>query len=312
MARIITVTSPAKRTDEILQELKSVKGLLELQAFRGVSVSPPGDVIKAMLPNCHLNEVMRLLDKYDLGKEGGISMSTSEPAGAIPTQSSYEIRRDNNEASWEEMELTISNDSNTSPNTLITMFLSGALAAVGIATNAIHIVVGAMMIAPGFMPITRVALGFVGRERTWRYGVNDFLKGYLALIIGAAITAAVLKATGHDPLPGSPSYYSVASTTLMEYWTKVSFVSVLAAVAAGTAGGLLVASRRSVLASGVMVGLALIPSAALIGMSLFVWDLALAQKALFRFVVEVALVFTTSLAVLLSSQFCLHRRKMRA
>lgn len=310
MARIISITSPVETTDAILQELKPKKGVLELQVYRNASVSPPGDVIKVALPNAHLNEVMRLLDKYNIGREDGISITTSEPNGIVPIQSSREIKRDNNEATWEEMELTISDDSNATPNTLITMAISGALAAVGIATNALHIVVGGMLIAPGFMPITRVALGFIGRQQdTWRYGIYDFLKGYFALILGAIAMTALLKMIGHNPLPGSISYY-VANKSLMEYWTTISSPAVLTSLVASIAGGLLVASKKSVLASGVMIGLALVPSAALVGMGLIAGDFAIALKAVLRFAVEVVLVFAMSFMVFLCSRIYLHRRDM--
>lgn len=310
MARTITITSPAKSTDGILQDLKTVQGLLDLQLFRGVSVQPPGDVIKATLPNSRLSQVMRLLDRHDLGREGGISATTSSPNSVVPTQPAGEIERDNNEASWEEMAQTISNDSNATANTLLTMSISGALAAIGIATNALHIVVGAMLIAPGFMPITRVALGIVAKHHTWRYGVRDFLMSYLALIVGAALAALLLKALGYPPLPGSPSYY-VPAKTLSAYWTSVSVPSTLTSLVAGAAGGLLVASMRSVLTSGVMIGLALVPSAALIGIGLVAADFDIARQALVRFGVEVALVFSLSLAVLACNRFWLHKRDMR-
>lgn len=310
MARTISITSRTENTDAILQKLASVEHLLELQVYRGASLSPPGDVIKLAVPNADINDVMRILDKFGLGKKSGVSMSTSDPAGIIPSHSSYEVERDNNEASWEEMAMTISDDSNTTMNTLLIMFISGSLAAIGIATNALHIVIGGMLIAPGFMPITRIALGLIARHRTWRYGLLDFIQGYLALIAGALMTAVVLKAVGYDPLPGAASYYATEKK-LAYYWTTISTASGLASFVAGIAGGLLVASKRSVLASGVMIGLALVPSAALIGIGILEAEMILAKKALFRFALDVALVLTASLAVLLSARLYLHKRDMQ-
>ncbi|WP_017729756.1 DUF389 domain-containing protein [Nafulsella turpanensis] len=115
-----------------------------------------------------------LLDGYGLGEEKGISVSTTAPSSYSPTQAYHPIARDNNEGSWEEMEMTISNDSNTSINTMILLMIAGSLATIGIANNSLHIVIGGMLIAPGFMPIVRISLGVFAKYRGWSYGLIDF------------------------------------------------------------------------------------------------------------------------------------------
>lgn len=310
MAREISITSKADKTDSILQELQAIEHLLELQVYRGVSVNPPGDVIKLAVPNFKLSEVMQLLDRFGLGEENGISICTSDPDGIIPTHSHNAIGRDNNEAAWEEMALTIGDDSNTSLNTLLIMFLSGSLAAIGIATNALHIVIGGMLIAPGFMPITRVALGLVARSTTWRAGALDFITAYAALMVGAVATAVALKVLGYDPLAATSSYYATEND-LARYWSTISATSVMASCAASVAGGLLVVTKRSVLTSGVMIGLALVPSAALTGIGLLEADFELAKNAFIRFLVDAALVFACSWAVLQWKRLYVHKRSMR-
>lgn len=308
MARIISVTSPSEKTSTIVKDLKRVEGRFDLQVFIGVSVEPPGDVIKMTIPNTCLSEVMRILDGHNLGKSGGISLSSSEPASYVPTKSAYGLERDNNEASWEEMEMIVSNDSNTSVNTLFIMFLAGMLAAIGIATNSLHIVIGGMLVAPGFMPITRVALGFVGRNKGWYYGVFDFLKGYLVMIIAAALTAILLKVLGYEPLAGQASYFELTNKALTGYWTTVTTTSVLASAAASAAGALLVATKKSVYTSGVMIGLALVPTATIVGMGIVTGEYTLAQKAFIRFLLDVGLVFIFSLAVFMWIRHYYHKR----
>ena len=253
---------------------------------------------------------MRLLDGFGLGREKGISLSSSEPDSYIPTKSAYWIQRDINEGSWEEMEMTISNDSNTSINTLLIMMVSGSLATIGIATNSLHIVIAGMLVVPGFMPITRMALGLIGKNKSWYFGGFDFLKGYLALLLGAALMAALLRAIGYSPLSGSSSYY-VPDQELINYWTTITMPSLLASAVASIAGALLVATKRSVFTSGVMIGLALVPTAAIIAIGILGGDVELAQKALIRFVLDVVLVFIFSLAVFLWVRLVFHKRDIR-
>ncbi|AHM62649.1 hypothetical protein D770_22010 [Flammeovirgaceae bacterium 311] len=310
MARIFSITTPTAKTDAILEDLKNQKDLLQLQVFRGVSLNPPGDVIQLAVPNLRVSEIMRILDGHELGEENGISLTSSEPDSMIPTQSAHSIERDINEGSWEEMEMTISNDSNTSINTLFILFISGVLASIGIATNSLHIVIGGMLIAPGFMPITRVALGICARHKAWYYGSIDFFKGYLVLILGAAATTALLPVIGQDPLPGTASYY-VPEQKLVTYWTTVTLSSLLASAVASIAGALLVATKKSVFTSGVMIGLALVPTAALIGMGAVTGDFTIVEKAFVRFLMDVGLVFFFSLIVFTWSRFYYHKRDIR-
>lgn len=209
--------------------------------------------------------------------------------------------------SWEEMEMTISNDSNTSINTLMLLMIAGSLATVGIATNALHIVIGGMLVAPGFMPIVRVSLAMISKYRGWLYGLLDFVKGYLALIAGAAVTSLILHSYGIEPTSGTNSYY-VPAQQLIQYWSTVTFSSILASAVASIAGALLVATQKSVFTSGVMIGLALVPSAAIIPLALIAGDTTLAGNAAIRFFLDVLLVFVFSFPVLIWARMYYHRR----
>lgn len=103
-----------------------------------------------------------------------------------------------------------------------------------------------MLVAPGFMPISRIALGLAGKNPSWHFGLFDFLKGYLVLILGAALTALLLGGMGMNPKEGSSAYY-VIEKDLINYWTTVSKFSLLASAAASIAGALLIATKKSVL-----------------------------------------------------------------
>lgn len=310
MARVISVTTSAARSDAVVADLRALQGLLHLQLLRGASIEPPGDVISVGVPNRRLNDLMRVLDRHGLGQPDGLSMSSSAPASYVPTEDHDRIERDSNEAAWEEMEMTIGDDTNRSANTLLTMFASGALAAAGIATNSLHVVIGGMLVAPGFMPIVRVALGRATGRRLWHFALSDLLSGYASLIAGAVLMTLVLLLLGHSPLPGSDSYYRTEQT-LVSYWTTFTAPSLLASAAAALAGALLIASNRSVFTSGVMIGLALVPTAAITGMAAVMGEPTLAFDALLRFLADVAIVFVVALVALAVDQRFVHKRGMR-
>ena len=166
-----------------------------------------------------------------------------------------------------------------------------------------------MLVAPGFMPIVRVALGQVTRRRLWQFALSDLLSGYASLIAGAA-SMTLLLLLGQTPLPGADSYY-VTEQKLVAYWTRFSAASLLASSVAAIAGALLIASNRSVFTSGVMIGLALVPTAAIVGMAAVSGQLQLALDALWRFLADVAIVLGFSLLVLTIDQRFVHKRPMR-
>ncbi len=106
------------------------------------------------------------------------------------------VFRDTSTSTWEEIELTLGRESTMTVPKVVVMGLVGVVAAAGVLTGALHVVVGAMVIAPGFEPLVRIALGLVQRRGSWRDGLVDSARGYGALLLGAAACAALLSASG--------------------------------------------------------------------------------------------------------------------
>jgi uncharacterized membrane protein len=79
---------------------------------------------------------------------------------------------------------------------------------------------------------------------------------------------------------------------------------------AGLAGVILVTVNRSLLTAGVMVALALVPSASLVGIGLATGDIGLAAEGALRWISDVALVALTAAAILYWKLRVVHRRRM--
>lgn len=308
MPRTVQITVPADRTDHLLAEIPRLDGLIGLQVQRGISLHPPGDVVTVQVMTSSFHALQRLLDGQGIGLESGNSILTNYPQSVTSSAQAEAIARDESEASWEEMEQAMAKESNMTANGLTTMAVAGVLAAVGICTNALHLVIGAMVIAPGFEPITRTALGVVAGSRAWRRGLVDVAKGYGALLAAAAVTAMVLQAMGYPPLSGEATY--LPSGVLVSYWTSITGTSLLASAAASFAGAVLIAASRSILTSGVMIALALIPTATLAGMGLALgrWDVL--GWGLLRWGIDLGLVVVCSALVFAWKYHRIHRRKM--
>jgi hypothetical protein len=307
MARAVQIVVPTSISDEIAGQLRQVDGLVGLRLQRQVSLQPPGDLISLELTTAGLPGLMRQLDQLGIGRTPGTSITTSRPAAIISSGFADQLANDPSELTWEEMEREIGRESNMNASGLLVMAIAGIIAVLGITTGAIHLVVGAMLIAPGFEPLTRIALGLVAGSPAWRRGLRHSATGYLALLAGAAAMTLLLRAMGFYPLHGQSTL--MPSATLVSYWTSITLPSVLASVAAAAGGALLIAGGRAILTGGVMIALALIPTAAIVAMAMFSGDWALSGKAAMRWLIDAGLVIILSGAVLGWHRIYVQRRK---
>jgi hypothetical protein len=295
--RSVQLTVPSHRTSSLLTELTDL-GPLSLRLHEGVSIEPAGDLVSFEVANNQLSSVMRIADKYGLGTPDGVSMSTSVPLSVV-SESFTGLTREQGSTSWEELELTMGQESTMTADKVVVMFIAGVVAGAGIVSGAIHVVIGAMVIAPGFQPFARFMLGLVNGSRTWRGGALDVLRGYGAMLAGATVAALLSLTFGTSALDGGGEATYLLSEDLVTYWSTITWTGVAVGMVAGVAGGLLMAINRTVLTAGVMVALALVPTAALVPMALVAGDVTLAGQALARFAVEVVLVLVTIAGVFL-------------
>ena len=306
MPRRVEFTVSSEKTEAVVERISALEGLIGLRVQPGISREPKGDVVTVEITNRSLPELTRLLSDQGAGRSSTTSFSTSEPISIVSASSAEEIVQDVSEATWEEMEVVIAKNSNATASALLVMAISGVLATIGIATNALHIVVGAMLIAPGFQPIVRIALGIVGKSGAWRRGISHTLQGYLALAAGAAGTALFLQAIGESPLGNEASY--LPAGVLISYWTSISVSSIVVTSVAGAAGALLIATNRAILTAGVMVALALVPGAAIAALAVVSGDFEVAGSGALRWIMEAGIVLLTSMLVLFWKRSRVHRR----
>jgi uncharacterized membrane protein len=111
---------------------------------------------------------------------------------------------------------------------------------------------------------------------------------------------------GVKVLGGEASY--LPAGTLISYWLSIKPSSILVTAAASAAGAILVAANRSVLTAGVMIGLALVPSATIIGMGIAERQWEVAVLGARRWLVEAGLIAFFSLLVFLWKRVRVHQR----
>jgi hypothetical protein len=295
MSRQVQISLAPHLTEQFISEIEPIKGVTGISLHKGVSIKPKGDVITVELTNPALLELMRRLEARGLGKSADSSIVTSELLSSVSSPDAKELTREPSDAIWEEMESSLLKESNTNLNTLFLMFAAGFIAAVGVSTNTLHVVIGAMLIAPGFEPFTRIALGLVTGSQASRRGAHDVVRLYLALAVGAALATLMFLVMGQTPLSSAPGY--LGHGELLSYWTSLTIPSTLVTAISAIAGAILVATNRSVLTAGVMTGLALVPAMTITVMAMIVGDWSACGLAATRWLIDSSLVLLLSMLV---------------
>lgn len=295
MSRQVQISLAPHLTDQFISEIEPIEGVTGISLHKGASIKPKGDVITVELTNPALLDLMQRLEARGLGKSADSSIVTSELLSSVSSPEARQLTREPSDATWEEMESSLLKESNTNLNTLFLMFAAGVIAAMGVSTNTLHVVIGAMLIAPGFEPITRIALGLVTGSQASHRGAHDLLRLYMALVLGAFLATLLLLAMDKPPLSSEPSY--LGHGALLTYWTSVSIPSTVVTALSAIAGAILVATNRSVLTAGVMTGLALVPAMTVTVMATMVGDWEAAGSAALRWLIDCVLVLGLSVLV---------------
>lgn len=302
MSRRIDLSLPPEVRIRIMERIRDMPSVSSVTLQTGASVSPPGDAVRIDATNEAALAVLKLLDETGAFEKGSITLS--EPTAIIAPQHLKEVDQQGNETAWEEMGEQLRRDTNVTPNFLLLMATSGAVAAFGLVSDTLHIVLGAMLIAPGFEPLLRTLFGIMGHQQGPGAGLRSSVAGYLAMAAGAAAAlplALLLEDRAAGDLPG---------LHWAGYWSSVQASGIAVSLVAGVAGATIVSARLTVFATGVMVALALVPSMALVGLGLASGNLGLAAGGFLRWGVEVLCVLLAGGTVLAIKRRVLHHRRV--
>ena len=305
MYRSFTISAPSAATEGLLASLEGLDQVVSLSVERGASVKPPGDVITVHSLNSEAGDVLRAADEAHA--YGHVSIATADVASLLDREPAEAIRKDTDEALWEETEAGMRHQSRPTHNYLLLMAAGGAVAATGfLSTPPTHTIafVAASVMAPGFEPLAKVPLAIVlGRRTMLLRGLRSALLGYLIIVAMAALSYVVLEATGAATLEnflGNKEIDKLANPTTLD---------ILVSSCAAVAGVTMVASRRFALLAGPLIALALIPSAAMAGVSVAAGEMKLVSEALQRLGLDVALILVLGLIVAGLKQRLVHRRR---
>ncbi len=184
----------------------------------------------------------------------------------------------------EELYQDVTKDAKLDRDFLIFVVLSTIVAAIGLHSNSVAAVIGAMVIAPLLGPILGFSLGAALGDRKLLFGAAQTLGVGIALALACAILISVL-------IP-----VDFTSRELMSR-AEVRLDGMALAIAAGAAAALSLTRGASATLVGVMVAAALLPPGAAVGLFLGTGEFALASRAALLLGLNVASLVLSALVV---------------
>ena len=303
MPRTVEVVLPLGRAEELLPPVRALEGVVAVLLQHGGAVEPPGDVLKVVVSNDAFGRLLELLRQPD-GRPPALLTTAAVESLVVPDHQDL-INAEGNETGWEELAALLRDETALSTNYLLLMALSGGVAAAGLWSNQLILVIAAQVIAPGFEPILRLPLGLITKSRGLaKVGAASTASGYLSMAVGAAATLGILA------LVEGPKQW--AGNGLVDAFADIPRYGMVVSLLAATAGALALCTQKTVFFTGVLIALVLVPTTALAGMAVVTGRWMLAGRAFAHWSLDAAAVLVMGSLVLGLKQLFRHRRKSMA
>ena len=260
--RIVVPNYQAEHALELLENIPSVCNLVYLER---AARKPEGDVVLCDVAREDASVVVSDLRELDIDVEGSIAMEEIDSQVSVAALRAEKAApgAPSDAVVWEEVESRTSENIELSTSFLAFMAVAMMIAVVGIITDQLVLIIGAMVVGPEFGPIAGMCVATVERRA-------DLMKRSLrALAIGfpVGITAAFLLSLALRAGGLVPADFAQEGHPFTEFISDPDFFSFAVAYLAGTAGVLSLTSAKSGALIGVLISVTTIPAAANVGVA---------------------------------------------
>jgi uncharacterized hydrophobic protein (TIGR00271 family) len=266
----LRIVVPSYQSEHALDLLNATPSVCNLVYLERVARKPEGDVILCDVAREEASIVISDLKELDIDKEGSIAMevidSQISSAGAAAVKAAQGLPTD--AVVWEEVESRTSENVELSASFLIFMVLAMLIAMVGILTDQLILIIGAMIVGPEFGPIAGICVAAAEKRR------DLFKRSFSALAIGfpVGITATFLAVMLLNAVGLVPGDFSQANHPFTRFISSPDQWSFIVAYLAGMAGVLSLTSAKSGALIGVLISVTTIPAASNIGVAAALGD----------------------------------------
>lgn len=299
--RVIAPRELAERAERLFEGASEATNVVRSPA---AGRQPAGDLVAADVSREAASLLIEDLRELDIDRVGSITAIPVELA-LSPAAESIRARAGRHRASpvvWEQVAERASDAIELRPEYLVFMGLAAVIAMVGLITDSIILLVGAMILGPEFGPLAGACVAIVLRQRSMA------VRSLSALTVGLALAVAVSwGATELARLVGfAPDDPGVE--VLTDFVSHPNRWSVIVALAAGVAGMLSLTTIKSGALVGVLVSVTTIPAAAMIGVAAAYGDWTQLEGATLQLLTNVGCLLLAGVGTLLVQRSLFRRR----
>lgn len=305
----LRLVAPVDLVPAVMAVLEAAPEVTNLWRLPGGAVKPEGDVISCDVAKEEGTTVLQRLRDLGLDHRGSIAVEVVD-ASLSDVARAAERAAPGSPADavvWEEVESRLSESATLSVSFLVLITIATMIAAIGIITDSIVLIIGAMVVGPEFGPLAGISVALSeGRPELAKRSLAALAVGFPAGILAAGVLTIALIALSVAPDTLVPTEHE-----LTLFISQPNWYSVIVAVLAGIAGMLALVSAKAGPLIGVLISVTTIPSAANVGVAVAYgsWDEALRAAA--HLGINVVAIVASGLVVLRVARRARARRRPR-
>jgi uncharacterized hydrophobic protein (TIGR00271 family) len=266
----LRIVVPSYQAEHVLDLLNNIPSVCNVIYLERAARRPEGDVILCDVAREDASVVISDLRELDVDKEGSIAIEDldSHISEAAKRAEVAAVGLPADAVVWEEVESRTSENIELSGSFLAFMTLAMLIAAVGILTDQVILIIGAMVVGPEFGPIAGLSVAAVQR----RFDLAK--RSLIALAVGfpVGISLCFLFTLVIDGVDLIPEDFSQENHPFTDFISSPDEFSVIVALLAGVAGVLSLTSAKSGALVGVLISVTTIPAAANIAVAAALGD----------------------------------------
>ena len=305
----LRIVAPRAHADAALDFLRATPSVINVIRLPDAATKPDGDLILCDVAREDGSRVITELRRQGIPHHGTIAIeyidtAISDAARAAERAAPGAV---GDAVVWETVRARTFEEAELSFTFVAFMVLATLIAAMGILTDSLVLIIGAMIVGPEFGPLAGISVAAV--ERRWELVGRSawaLVVGFPAGISAALALTLLLDAAGVAPeaLPNS------RQATL--FISHPDTYSVLVALAAGIAGTLSLTTVKSGALIGVLVSVTTIPAAANIAVAAAYADWDEWQGAQLQLAANLTAILIAGVGTLVVERWAYARRRMRS
>jgi uncharacterized hydrophobic protein (TIGR00271 family) len=304
----LRIVAPPSLAGRVLDVLEGSPSVVDVVRIPDVARKPHGDLILCDVAREDASVVLTELRKLGVDRVGTIVVEEIGTAISDVAREAERVARGHpaDAVVWEEVESRTRESAELSGAFLAFMMLATAIAAIGILTDSVVLIIGAMVVGPEFGPLAGVCVAFVQRRlELARRSLRAIVVGFPVAIGAACLLTLTLRATAL-----APDDLDAGSHPTTLFISDPNRYSVIVALLAGTAGMLSLSTAKSGALIGVLISVTTIPAAANVGVAAAYGDWGELGGAAAQLLINLACIVLAGVATL-SFQRALFARRAR-